>query len=77
MSKKSSNFATPFERKAFVSRSRAVVARQAHNLKVGGSIPPSTANRKNLRFYLHISKKSSNFAADLINTMLFVIIKID
>ena len=30
-----------FERKAFVSRSRAVVARQAHNLKVGGSIPPS------------------------------------
>ena len=24
-----------------VSRSRAVVARQAHNLKVGGSIPPS------------------------------------
>ena len=24
-----------------ISRSRAVVARQAHNLKVGGSIPPS------------------------------------
>ena len=29
-----------FERED-ISRSRAVVARQAHNLKVGGSIPPS------------------------------------
>ena len=41
MSKKSSTFAVPFEKNGVVSRSRAVVARQAHNLKVGGSIPPS------------------------------------
>ena len=41
MSKKSSTFAVPFEKSGVVSRSRAVVARQAHNLKVGGSIPPS------------------------------------
>ena len=31
-----------------VSRSRAVVARQAHNLKVGGSIPPSATKEKPL-----------------------------
>ena len=41
MSKKSSNFAVPFEKSGVISRSRAVVPRQAHNLKVGGSIPPS------------------------------------
>ena len=31
-----------------ISRSRAVVARQAHNLKVGGSIPPSATEEKPL-----------------------------
>ena len=41
MSKKSSTFAVPFDKNGVASRSRAVVARQAHNLKVGGSIPPS------------------------------------
>ena len=39
-SKKKQYLCTRF-RKRYVSRSRAVVARQAHNLKVGGSIPPS------------------------------------
>ena len=44
ISKKSSTFAADFNSICalrYVSRSRAVVARQAHNLKVGGSIPPS------------------------------------
>ncbi len=35
-------------REVIISRSRAVVARQAHNLKVGGSIPPSATKKSHL-----------------------------
>lgn len=50
-----------------MSRGRAVVARQAHNLKVGGSIPPPATkkHRKNLQvleifyYYFRPLKKSS------------------
>ena len=41
-------FAPQFKNELIISRSRAVVARQAHNLKVGGSIPPSATRGKSL-----------------------------
>ena len=45
-SKKSSTFAPQFSYELIISRSRAVVARQAHNLKVVGSIPSSATTEK-------------------------------
>ena len=46
ISKKSSTFAPQFSYELIISRSRAVVARQAHNLKVVGSIPSSATTEK-------------------------------
>ena len=50
-------FAPQFRNELIISRSRAVVARQAHNLKVGGSIPPSATREKAAQqsgFFLYI-----------------------
>ena len=68
MSKKSSTFAAQF-----TSRGGAVVARWAHNPKVGGSSPPpatTEAKSKDLVSFLSISQKLSNFA-DTINVLFF------
>ena len=46
ISKKSSTFAPQFSYELIISRSRAGVARQAHNLKVVGSIPSSATTEK-------------------------------
>ena len=64
MSKKSSTFAVANLKNT--SRGGAVVARWAHNPKVGGSSPPPAtkkAKSKDLVFFLFILKKVSNFVA--------------
>ena len=72
MSKKSSTFARFFEEgmlfEKAMARSRAVVARQAHNLKVGGSIPSSaTTMKKHLLFLLLLINALSVLAVERVS----------